>query len=405
MSPAYIQTQLPSLLNKLQPRALLNYMGLMALIQVAPFLSERLTDLRELFAKSFIGRTVANAADSSLLCIYSVEKLLPGCFSKAASALLRQNGDDLVMREWTSKLDSAFSIQAKSVAWIDQLSALLLRYRSKRSPISRFGPGDEPCSPSTQVTSGIPLLFYLEVSKLQHERKIRDIVKGSAHLRRQSHHSDLNTQAQYQPAWQTVYVPTALLNTSVPVTGTASAFHLPRFALRYYLALVEMLFENYYQGQVQVSFSNDAHRKLTSLLACLKDDLGNFPVKFNFSWQPRIESLPRAVLNRILALRFAYNAFLDQLHVRRVWGMDFRFDGLPELSAARLFFVYYALDNCESTGVAYDGGPSVDLPASYRVNMPLRYLEEFISAFRCKFYPISSCNVFKAAEIMPQSHG
>ncbi|CAN7988100.1 unnamed protein product, partial [Ixodes hexagonus] len=395
-SPSYIRTHLPSVLRRLEPRALLNYLGLMALIRMAPFLSETLTNLRALFAKSVIGRSVVDPADSSLLCIYSVEKLLPGCFNKAAAALLRSSGSDLAMREWVTKLDSVFSAQAKTVAWVNQLSSLLLRYRIKRG-VSRFGPGGHACAPSsTRVGTGIPLMFYLEVSKLYQEQRLRAIMRGSAFVRSQSYQSDLSTQVQYHPAWQAVYVPTALVNTSVPVTGTVSAFHLPRFAVRYYRALVEMLFDNSYPDEPQFSLSDEARGKLASSLACLKHDLERSPAGPSPSWRPRTESLPHAVLSQVLALKFAYSAFLEQLHIRRIWSLDFYFEGLPKLSAVQLFFVYYALDNCESTGVAYDGGLFAELPASYRVNVPLRYLEEFMAAFSCRSYSFPSCSVFKS---------
>ncbi|KAH9359987.1 hypothetical protein HPB48_020781 [Haemaphysalis longicornis] len=71
------------------------------------------------------------------------------------------------------------------------------------------------------------------------------------------------------------------------------------------------------------------------------------------------------------------------MQVRRLWDVDFRLALLPELSADKLFFVYYALDNCESADLVYREHLGHKLPAEYRVNVPLRNVAEFGSIFRC----------------------
>ncbi|KAK8773391.1 hypothetical protein V5799_012077 [Amblyomma americanum] len=51
------------------------------------------------------------------------------------------------------------------------------------------------------------------------------------------------------------------------------------------------------------------------------------------------------------------------------------------MSADHLFFVYYALDNCESSDEVHQD--QAGLPAPYRVNLPLRHLVEFAPVFGC----------------------
>ncbi|KAH7962784.1 hypothetical protein HPB52_017942 [Rhipicephalus sanguineus] len=70
-------------------------------------------------------------------------------------------------------------------------------------------------------------------------------------------------------------------------------------------------------------------------------------------------------------------------HQQRV---DFRLQSLSDVSSEQLFFVYYALDNCESTYEAYQATQFRThgrLPAAHRVNFPLRHLPQFARAFRC----------------------
>ncbi|XP_049517181.1 uncharacterized protein LOC125942948 [Dermacentor silvarum] len=63
--------------------------------------------------------------------------------------------------------------------------------------------------------------------------------------------------------------------------------------------------------------------------------------------------------------------------------MDFRFSQLPDLSVDQLFFVYYALDNCEAADRVYQEHRGHWLPAHYRVNVPLRNVVEFAELFKC----------------------
>ncbi|KAH7949113.1 hypothetical protein HPB49_005222 [Dermacentor silvarum] len=62
---------------------------------------------------------------------------------------------------------------------------------------------------------------------------------------------------------------------------------------------------------------------------------------------------------------------------------DFRYHALPNLSSAQLFFIYYALDNCESGDSVYGEHLGHLLPAPYRVNVALRHVLEFWDAFQC----------------------
>ncbi|KAH9370868.1 hypothetical protein HPB48_021951 [Haemaphysalis longicornis] len=82
-------------------------------------------------------------------------------------------------------------------------------------------------------------------------------------------------------------------------------------------------------------------------------------------------------------MRCIYTDKAKRTHVRRSWKQDFRYQRLPQLSSDALFFVYYALDNCESSDVVYKEHAGHWLPADYRVNLPLRHLVEFASLFNC----------------------
>ncbi|KAH9382589.1 hypothetical protein HPB48_010337 [Haemaphysalis longicornis] len=76
----------------------------------------------------------------------------------------------------------------------------------------------------------------------------------------------------------------------------------------------------------------------------------------------------------------------EMLPVDRIWHLDFRLAPLANLSAEALFFLYYALDNCErgdSAYLAHAYDAWSRLPAELRVNLPVRHMERFSAAFGC----------------------
>ncbi|KAH7949117.1 hypothetical protein HPB49_005226 [Dermacentor silvarum] len=81
-SSDYVRHFLPTAVRELRPRAMLNYLGFLVLVQVAPFLPDKLRSLRQLFAKNARGRTVDDAGDTASLCLTAVERVLPACFGR-----------------------------------------------------------------------------------------------------------------------------------------------------------------------------------------------------------------------------------------------------------------------------------------------------------------------------------
>lgn len=76
----------------------------------------------------------------------------------------------------------------------------------------------------------------------------------------------------------------------------------------------------------------------------------------------------------------------ELLSVERVWKLDFRLQSLAHVTSEQLFFLYYALDNCERSDKPYRSRQFKawkHLPPEYRVNLPLRHLPQFAQAFQC----------------------
>lgn len=69
-----------------------------------------------------------------------------------------------------------------------------------------------------------------------------------------------------------------------------------------------------------------------------------------------------------------------------LWKVKFRLRTLARTSADQLFFLYYALDNCEQSDEPYKSHQYRTwrrLPPEQQVNFPLRHTPQFWEAFNC----------------------
>ncbi|KAL3218558.1 hypothetical protein MRX96_031490 [Rhipicephalus microplus] len=136
------------------------------------------------------------------------------------------------------------------------------------------------------------------------------------------------------------------------------------------------------------------------LLSCFEDDLRQLPTTVRGPVSTDSAKSRGALLQHVAAIKLALRAFDDNLNVRRIWRVDYRFQDLPNVSSDALFFIYYALDNCESADTVYAEHRGHWLPAHYRVNAALRHVDEFAREFGCTpatdmASGTSMCNVLK----------
>ncbi|KAK8759251.1 hypothetical protein V5799_003118 [Amblyomma americanum] len=384
--PQYLDMELELALNQLSPHDVLDYMGFLVLVRVAPYFGSNLRSLRTLFSLSIVGRTLKDAEGRSLSCAWLLERTLPDCFAKASQLHRQSVGQDLPEREWLSRLESAFGRHARDVMWISNFSSLIIRYRLKRQAVTQLGPrGQTICDDLNREAPSGSLLSYLKAASLQKQDKLRGIFRASNDVLKRVSASDLDTMANYMAAQDVVHVPALLFGESVPGNGSLFAFHLPRLAVRYYRGLVRLLFENIYEHDAPLSMGDEDQHRLIAVRSCFKRDAVQSPQSLRGRESPVPESpLIDALLDQTTALLLAARVFEELLDVRRIWNLDLRFRSLPQLSFRQLFYVYYALDNCEKTDQVYRRHRGYRLPPEYRVNLVLRHDPRFASAFGCR---------------------
>ncbi|XP_077486733.1 uncharacterized protein LOC144098045 [Amblyomma americanum] len=379
LKPAnYVRHYLAAAMRELRPRALINYMGLLALVHLSPFLPERHVHLRQLFVKVLRGRTLPDVSNSSTLCLMAVEHALPACFSKLSESLFRAAEYNVRVPERLSQLEDAFARNVRHLSWMSDELALVSRYRLKRRRASQFGPaagGKVSCVPSgVSRRTDSPVEFYRDVCRAQRRARLEPITASRYSV------ADVppsSVRAVYDRLLRRVLVPAALFNISVPGNSAGFSLQLARYAVRFYLALLDaLLLEDWNRGRDEA-----VRRKLQALLQCFEWDLRELPATLRGSVGLDPARSRAALLQQTAALQLALRAFQELWQVRRAWNADLRYRRLPSLSAEALFFVYYALDHCETSDPVYKGDQR--LPVELRVNLPLRHLAQFAPLFNC----------------------
>ncbi|KAK8781590.1 hypothetical protein V5799_017070 [Amblyomma americanum] len=156
-------------------------------------------------------------------------------------------------------------------------------------------------------------------------------------------------------------------------------------AVRLYRALVEILFpRNIYEQDAALALTDETLQHLDELLSCFEKDLRVLPAGQRCPASVDSAKFRGALLQHAATVMLGFRAYRDHLTVRLVWQVDFRFKGLPEFSSDALFFLYYALDNCESADTVYAEHQGTWMHARYRVNAAQRHVQEFAEQFGCR---------------------
>ncbi|XP_077512276.1 uncharacterized protein LOC144123296 [Amblyomma americanum] len=239
------------------------------------------------------------------------------------------------------------------------------------------------------MNEGGSLQMFARTLGRYHRERLRQISKKTRPL---SPGFAFNTDSRYSEAEQAVYVPVGLVNSSWIADSSLLAFHASRTAVRLYKGLLPVAYEQWDSNEdAESQWLLDAvsRRRLDSLLDCLERDFAALPR----SLQPTFPGLVRdasevryPMLAQTAALALAFAAFKELLNADHNRQSDFRLQSLSAVSSEQLFFLYYALDNCERSDGQYQARQFRAwrrLAPEHRVNLPLRHLPQFARAFRC----------------------
>ncbi|XP_040357192.1 uncharacterized protein LOC121046722 [Ixodes scapularis] len=396
--------------SEFSPTNLLNYLGFRVMVYFGTFLEQRL--LRQLRAIE-AGFSYQENTTLERFCTKEVERILPAFYLRAYS--LQMTKTSLLPKSWTSKLERTFIQQLQRVAWA-------------RDPRGTTAPSDsdvrmakykilshtiQPSTPAWVLQNASfleyhrALLHHLEVSLSLDPTSVlkriilfvrlvqRERLREPWALNNTTTSSVFDSEARYDVQRKNVHVPMAIINASVPANSTAFVVHISRYGVRIFKALIPALYQEYVYEANQhdegpLLYTDGYQERLRDTVSCLLSQYKLLAGQLKSTFLkgiPDLTSAGLAILEQTLALQQAYWTFQEFLNIKRVWRSDFRLAGLPQLSSEQLFFVAYALDNCEASDDLFRSHrfhTTFQLPPEDRVNFPLSQLEAFAQAFSCQ---------------------
>ncbi|EEC08256.1 hypothetical protein IscW_ISCW006879 [Ixodes scapularis] len=370
-----VPRELEETVSNLPARAVLNYLGLRALLPLAPFLPD-IVPLQLLHAIDVLGRP--ELANASVMCLRATGQALPACLAAALRSTMVT--EEPKRQVWLNQLEALFLDAVKKVIWLDELSTLLVRYKMRHHRLARFSPLQGVCRQPQGAVAASPLAAFIQISKLQQRGELQQI---SHFPLPPTAGSPLDVWPTYKLSQQLMHIPAGLVNASVPSNSTFFALHLSRLGTRFFAALSKLLYDStVYELETPLRFTPDAQAALDRLLDCIVQDARPL---FGHHQDP--SHLRLALLEQVLAIQLAFLAFRQLLGTRRIWKRDFRLAPLPDVSSDKLFFIYYALDHCELSDDLFsrhEVEAHRRLPAKQRVNVALRQSPAFARAFSCQ---------------------
>ncbi|XP_064455509.1 uncharacterized protein LOC135366644 [Ornithodoros turicata] len=357
------------------PAAHTNYVGFLTLLFFAPYLG--IPSLTEVFPLIL----TAPPADSQRLCSRLVERVMPMAYMRA---LAHEFTSVPFAHVWAMRVENKFFKALSRLKWLyaagahgDTVDAHLVKFKLKRIRVAHFFP--------LRTVHNASWAIY--ESRLRRElgraRGPLGRVLAAAKLRQRDGNitSIFDVKASYVARKKLLYIPVGIVNASVPANSTLFYFQTARFGVRAYRALLATLRADS-AGTGDLAFSSAYKQRLRQIYGCLEEDYRNAPeqLKSGSATQPPGNLL----LEQAVATMLAYRTFQELMDTtKNVLASDFKLPGLEQLSSDQLFFVYFALDNCERNDYSVTGRQSY-VAASVRVNLPLRQWEQFGRIFRCR---------------------
>ncbi|KAH9373380.1 hypothetical protein HPB48_018433 [Haemaphysalis longicornis] len=398
--------------NALTSGGLLNYLGYRVLLHFATFVSlPSLEQVRALVTRGYVntGETTRRG-----LCSWEVSRVLPAMYTRAFFRRIRNTSFDVVARAWSSQIEQRFQSGLARLSWFrepryssaDPADLHLANHKLSTSRIQHFYPSwimnDAMYSKYEERVRArldrVPTSAFAYLRALHEARfaeKIAPLAGSAADLAFSANIFDASPR--YDVQRNSLFVPASMMNVSVPTNGSLFALHIARFGVRTMRALVAALYNDFvFSGRrsdgasdAPLLFTEGYDLRLRNTTRCLVDEYRRVPDSLKSSFMRGLSDLSAAafsLLEQTVALMQAFWAFQEMLTVKRVWRSDFRFSLLPHMSSDQIFFVYYALDNCEASDDSYRARvfeERFELPPEERVNFPLLHMDAFKRAFGC----------------------
>ncbi|KAH6928539.1 hypothetical protein HPB50_016876 [Hyalomma asiaticum] len=363
---------LPSLSALVTARALpvLHYVGFRAALWVAPFVA---TPPDKLIMAHMLTRQPP-IADKQHACSRAVGHAVPLVYLRALRGSL---GPLILARMWTDQLEDRFLRSLPRLLPQPGPDAHLVARSVRDTPLARFYPA-RLADGKGWNTHLLALAASMANTTGQRKNTLLKVRMAAAAADRSG-----GWALDMRPTWLpggALRLPPGLFGSILPLNSSLHTLQMARVAVRLYTALAALLRD--IPGVFDSPVRESEQTNLRSVAECLRNDLNAMPTALKSGFPPA-KGQPWALFDQAVGLALAHDNLAEMLDTRRIWGKDLRLKGLEHLSSDQLFFVYYALDNCQRSDAQAQRRLSWPLGGQERVNGPLRHWAPFAEHFGC----------------------
>lgn len=333
------------------------------------------------------------------VCMHSIDRAVPLYLLYIYSDHLNKSSfKEVVARMSTDKIGRVYVENINKSSWMDGFTKYITERKLASQKILSFYPvwvsiKDKFLDHLNKVQfpagqDAIKQYFGL----VQHLRKdMVDAYTSQKARMRQWPGSVFDTDVMYDMQRQTVYIPMGLFNTSVPTNSSVFVVHSARYGVRLAKAMTRMLYEKSYfydTGKLfpEMVWSEVSAENFRTVVQCFEDKYSAIDDPTNPSHKLKGSNVNESLFEESAAIAPAFKAFHQLLNIFRIWQRDFRMMNAESLSSDKLFFIYYALDNCAKANPAYmkhQMHATNQALIKERVNLALKNSHEFSRVFQC----------------------
>ncbi|KAL1419194.1 hypothetical protein MTO96_005294 [Rhipicephalus appendiculatus] len=358
----------------------LHYVGFRAALWAAPFVA---TPPDKLITAHMLTRRPP-IADKQRACGRAVGHAVPLVYLRAMRGAL---GPLHVARMWTDQLEDRFLRSLPRLLPQPGPDAHLVAHSVRHTPLARFYPARLADAGSWNAYL-LALAASMANTTGQRNSTLLKVRMAAAAADRSG-----GWALDMRPTWLpggALRLPPGLFSSVVPLNNSLRTHQVARVAVRLYSALAALL--RYTQLRVSTlgtfracsipPVRESEQTNLRSVAECLRKDLDAMPPALKSGFPPAKDQ-PWALFDQAVGLALAHDNLAELLDTRRIWGKDLRLKGLENLSSDQLFFVYYAMDNCQRSDAQAQRRLPWPLGGQERVNGPLRHWAPFAEHFGC----------------------
>ncbi|KAK8765009.1 hypothetical protein V5799_032378 [Amblyomma americanum] len=363
-APRFVE--LVNMLLSTEREALHEYMVLLALLHLAPFLD--IPEAPSMFLSSLTGEAVSWEASPPRwrVCLRLAERTLPNLMQMAYEQVFKGSNifDEVMGDIMVEEVRNGLVEYIDSLNLLDAWSKIIAKIKVRNTKVYTFYPIvlADPKNLAAYVKKlersvswdGDIMEYYIRLRGFLAQMKERDETLNFFLPRWK--HSIFDPECVYYPRRDVVYVPVGFFNLTVPTSPRERMFHVPRAGPRLIGCFFRAILENTNMYKPEGLWWTEATQAaFQESMACLEERRNEMVYQHRgINLQDASRGLNLQGLSDIednVAVRISAKVYDDQLFTNRYLNRDYRLPGVEHLTSKQLFFIYLARSHCEAPSV------------------------------------------------------